>query len=378
MGMEEERRQEIATDREIDVDDDGPPPGFQLIINPQPLLAAANDDEDEDEGPPPGFDSVASKPSPSLISYGSAKNESDGFHDIAKSSKQDDANDADNVGPPPGWEFNSLANALPKPTSNATDLKTESNEEELDEGPPPGWETVLPHQMPPPRTPPLRSSSPVSSNTGNKGNEKKVRIKRPTFSNQPAASPQQLLPANPRPLPQSLSSEKAQLVCGKCRKLCLYPRGSKWVQCPGCQEVNFVLEAHELGQVKCGRCAVLLMYPHGAPAVQCTSCHFVTEIAAHNRRPPLSVQQAQRRGHTVVRAEPRPTEGGAGGRTDCEGRVRGGGEGSREGGEGDRGGGEGVEAAEKGIEAAKREIETVVSFAVWRRLEPSPERRLDH
>ncbi|KAL3615072.1 hypothetical protein CASFOL_040733 [Castilleja foliolosa] len=167
MGMKEKEEKKLAA-QETDEDDDGPPPGFQLIINPQPPQAAANDDEDEDEGPPPGFDSLAAKPSPSLISSGSVKNESDGFHDIAKSSKQDDAYDADDVGPPPGWEFNSLANALPKTTSNPTDIKMESNEEELDDGPPPGWETVLPHQMPLPRTPPLRSSSPVSS-TANGG-----------------------------------------------------------------------------------------------------------------------------------------------------------------------------------------------------------------
>lgn len=39
-------------------------------------------------------------------------------------------------------------------------------------------------------------------------------------------------------------SEKAQLVCGTCRKLCLYPRGAKWIRCPGCQEVNFSLEGN--------------------------------------------------------------------------------------------------------------------------------------
>lgn len=76
---------------------------------------------------------------------------------------------------------------------------------------------------------------------------------------------------------------------------------------------------------------MLLMYPHGAPGVQCSSCRFVTEIGvriscnniimlyfrylikqqinigmylyinvqAHNRRPPLSVQQ------TEVRAQSR-------------------------------------------------------------------------
>ncbi|RYR65647.1 protein LOL2 [Arachis duranensis] len=47
----------------------------------------------------------------------------------------------------------------------------------------------------------------------------------------------------------------------------------------------------QVGQVKCGGCAVLLMYPYGAPQVRCSSCRFVTEIGAHNKRPPWSEQQ---------------------------------------------------------------------------------------
>ncbi|KAK4386604.1 protein LOL2 [Sesamum angolense] len=330
--MEEEKRQELATEGEED--DDGPPPGFQCIITPRPPQeekAEADDDEEEEDGPPPGFHSVGPKSPPSLPP------------DMARSGKQDDIHD-DEDGPPPGWEFSTLVNALPKPLSNTTDIsdvKTESNDE-LDEGPPPGWETVLSHQMPPPRTPPLQPSSTVSSNIemgikqnitrndevlpsvsqgtttpghsspaaplihqlpsselpgdkGKKEEEKRSGDKRPTSGHQPV-SPRQQLPSTTRPsTPATVasSSERAQLVCGTCRKLCLYPRGAKWVQCPGCREVNFVLEAHDVGQVKCGGCSVLLMYPHGAPAVQCTTCHFVTEIGAHNRRPPLSVQQAQ-------------------------------------------------------------------------------------
>ncbi|KAK8642126.1 hypothetical protein V6N13_011485 [Hibiscus sabdariffa] len=43
-------------------------------------------------------------------------------------------------------------------------------------------------------------------------------------------------------------------------------------------DVNFVLEAHQVGLVECGSCAVLLMYPYpyGAPSVKCSSCLCVT------------------------------------------------------------------------------------------------------
>ncbi|KAH7546015.1 hypothetical protein FEM48_Zijuj01G0156000 [Ziziphus jujuba var. spinosa] len=88
-------------------------------------------------------------------------------------------------------------------------------------------------------------------------------------------------------------AEIAQMVCGACRRLLKYPRGARNVQCSCCQTVNFVLEAYEIGQVKCGSCAVLLMYQYGASSVRCSSCCFVTEIGAHNRRPPWSVQQGQ-------------------------------------------------------------------------------------
>lgn len=39
--------------------------------------------------------------------------------DMARSSKQDDIDD-DEDGPPPGWEFSTLVNALPKVTSSTT------------------------------------------------------------------------------------------------------------------------------------------------------------------------------------------------------------------------------------------------------------------
>ncbi|OMO65163.1 Zinc finger, LSD1-type [Corchorus olitorius] len=87
----------------------------------------------------------------------------------------------------------------------------------------------------------------------------------------------------------------AQMVCGSCRELLSYPRGTRQVKCSCCETINFVLEAHQVGLVKCGRdnCGVLLMYPYGAPSVRCSSCQFVTEIGEHNRRPPWSVQQGQ-------------------------------------------------------------------------------------
>ncbi|EEF43270.1 conserved hypothetical protein [Ricinus communis] len=100
----------------------------------------------------------------------------------------------------------------------------------------------------------------------------------------------------PLPLPQPSpppppSSEMAQMVCGSCRTLLSYPRGARHVQCSSCQMVNFVLEAHEVGQVNCGKCEILLMYPYPASSVRCSSCCSVTEIGAHNKRPPWSVIQ---------------------------------------------------------------------------------------
>ncbi|GMH15850.1 hypothetical protein Nepgr_017691 [Nepenthes gracilis] len=92
----------------------------------------------------------------------------------------------------------------------------QEKEEEAAEGPPPGWEST-----PPPLLPPL--------------------------------------------------VESAQMVCGSCRHLLSYPRGSRHVQCTCCQTVNFVLEEHEVGQVKCGNCAVLLMYPYGVQSVRSTT-----------------------------------------------------------------------------------------------------------
>ncbi|XP_012830379.1 PREDICTED: proline-rich receptor-like protein kinase PERK12 isoform X3 [Erythranthe guttata] len=291
---EENNQQIVATEEEEedDDDDDGPPPGFQCIITPPPpppppqpeTTEAAADDEEDDDGPPPGFHSIAPKPPSPLPS-------SDMERDIKQEDIEDDDDDDD--GPPPGWEFSTLVNALPPPKT--TDIETDSkpkftkNDDEV--SPLMSQCTPMQGHSSPATTPPLNQlpSAELPCDTGNKEDDKKIRDKRPT-------SALQQLPPTPYPLTPALKqsiSGKAQLVCGTCRNLCLYQRGAKWVQCPGCQEVNFVLEAHEVGQVKCGGCEVLLMYPHGAPAVQCSSCRFVTEIGAQNRRPPLSVQQDQ-------------------------------------------------------------------------------------
>ncbi|XP_073027734.1 uncharacterized protein [Primulina eburnea] len=217
----EERVEKEEEEEEDDDDDDGPPPGFQCIVTPQLCQAKKDEvDEEEDEGPPPGFHYTAPKPSPAL-------------HSSDEDSKQQDAEDDDD-GPPPGWEFFPMENALPKLPSNSSvfsDANVESNaelnegENESDgdnDGPPPGWEKVLHHQMPPSYTPPSQPSQSVSSEAWNE-EETKDADKRSTSV--PAASPKQYVP-----------TEKAQLVCGTCRKLLLYPRGEKWVQCPGCLE----------------------------------------------------------------------------------------------------------------------------------------------
>ncbi|XP_022777354.1 protein LOL2 isoform X1 [Durio zibethinus] len=128
--------------------------------------------------------------------------------------------------------------------AEAKQPKGDQQQGDEEEGPPPGWQSIPPQ----------------------------------------ASAPQQ---------PLHLSSEMAQMVCGSCRQLLSYPRGTLLAKCSCCETVNFVLEAHQVGVVKCDSCTVLLMYPYGAPSVKCSSCHFVTEIGEHNRRPPWSVQQGQ-------------------------------------------------------------------------------------
>ncbi|KAG2318473.1 hypothetical protein Bca52824_011686 [Brassica carinata] len=134
-------------------------------------------------------------------------------------------------------------------------------EEEEEEGPPPGWESTV---LPPP----------ISAVT--------------TAVNSTTTTTAEI-------------TEMAQMVCGSCRRLLSYPRGTKHVKCSCCQTVNLVLEAHQVGQVKCSSCELLLMYPYGAPSVRCSSCKSVTDIREDNKRPPWSVQQGPLKTFSSVR-----------------------------------------------------------------------------
>lgn len=327
-----------AKKNEVDEEEDeGPPPGFHSTApKPSPALHSSDEDskqqevEDEDDGPPPGWEFFSmANALPKLPSNSADAN----VESNAELNEGESEIDSDDEGPPPGWE-NMLHHQMPpsctpplQPSQAvSSDSEMESKQETSknnDEIPQSESQlTLLPllgQSLPP--TPQLQQLPPSASlaEAGSKEETKDVD-KRPTsvpaaspklyvpagdtkdddkrLISMPAASPKQSVPSASHPSTPNVgssSSEKAQLVCGTCRKLLLYPRGAKWVQCPGCQEVNFVLEANEVVQVKCGNCAVLLMYPFGAPAVQCTSCSAVTEIGANNRRPPLSVQMAQRR-----------------------------------------------------------------------------------
>jgi LSD1 subclass zinc finger protein len=31
-------------------------------------------------------------------------------------------------------------------------------------------------------------------------------------------------------------------------------------------------------QINCGNCRIMLMYPYGAPSVKCAVCHYITNI----------------------------------------------------------------------------------------------------
>ncbi|KAJ4880932.1 Protein LOL2 [Raphanus sativus] len=135
------------------------------------------------------------------------------------------------------------------------DMQTRKKEEE-EEGPPPGWESIVLLPPPPP---------PISAVT--------------TAENSTTTTSTVEIP------------EKAQMVCGSCRRLLSYPRGTKHVKCSCCLTLNLVLEAYQVGQVKCSNCELLLMYPYGAPSVRCSSCKSVTDIREDNKRPPWSVQQ---------------------------------------------------------------------------------------
>ncbi|KAJ8549570.1 hypothetical protein K7X08_033277 [Anisodus acutangulus] len=130
------------------------------------------------------------------------------------------------------------------------------------------------HSSPP--TPPPQSSSSVASSEMemcSKQEGTKNEEVRPQIEKQPMSHLRQMKPIVPQ------SSSHAATVSAKM----------------GQMTISLVLEAHDVGQVKCGGCALLLMYPYGAPSVRCSSCHHMTKNGAHNRRAPLSVQQARRR-----------------------------------------------------------------------------------
>ncbi|KAG9157822.1 hypothetical protein Leryth_000010 [Lithospermum erythrorhizon] len=329
-----------------DADDEGPPPGFSSIQEPpimheeqpsmhqvQPTVQKVlqtvvqdddDDDDDEVKGPPPGF---STPPALSL-----------------------EENDMDEENPPGGLYSRctpelSTPPKTPLATSISSDVKENSNRddiEEEDDGPPPGWHLIPPQQCQPPKVStssplsaisadvemdsrmkdtrnessilPCRSEPAIGQNLSSSASLPKAPQSADTFEtgfhqgghnfaeNNGHQSKRQTVSPSQKPTSMQVSpsacitpseSEMGQLVCGTCRQLLSYPRGAKYVKCAKCQEVNLVLEEHEVGQVKCGGCLVLLMYRYGSPAVRCSSCRFVTSIGAHNRRPPLSEQQAQ-------------------------------------------------------------------------------------
>lgn len=233
------------------------------------------EDEEDDDGPPPGFHCIATQ-----IEENSVKIEKD-----VEINENEDHEDEDFDGPPPGWSSIPPATFQPVHPSDV-EMSDKQKEDENEEGPPPGWLSA-----------PLasQSSEAVLPETGSHEDRTKCTDEG-SQPGQKSVPPLKLLPPTPPQLPPAVSSpsEKGQMVCGSCRLLLAYPRGVKYVQCSSCQTVNLVLEDHQVGQVRCGGCEVLLMFPYGAPSVRCCSCHFVTEIGAHNRRPPLSVQQARR------------------------------------------------------------------------------------
>lgn len=235
------------------------------------------EDEEDDDGPPPGFHCIATQ-----IEENSVKIEKD-----VEINENEGHEDEDFDGPPPGWSSIPPATFQPVHPSDV-EMSDKQKEDENEEGPPPGWLSA-----------PLASQSSEAVLPDTETGSHEDRTKCTDEGSQPgqkSVPPLKLLPPTPPQLPPAVSSpsEKGQMVCGSCRLLLAYPRGVKYVQCSSCQTVNLVLEDHQVGQVRCGGCEVLLMFPYGAPSVRCCSCHFVTEIGAHNRRPPLSVQQARR------------------------------------------------------------------------------------
>ncbi|XP_022848128.1 basic salivary proline-rich protein 2-like isoform X17 [Olea europaea var. sylvestris] len=261
---------------------DCPPPGWEYGTLSQALPAKPQSNtadikmrgkqdgfEDDGDGPPPGWEFHAlsqALPSQPPLNKADKKMDSNELHE-----DEDD-------GPPPGWETTFPHQVLPpyeppmQPSLAVSSGREMGSKKEIKndvEGHPSGSRPEsVPEQLSPPIPPPqlLPSSAPpavcsrVTSrnksppmNGGISDKELggtvdiKIGGERPTsvlYSQplQPMTLPSQPLPPPVMSLPSGQSTEKAQLVCGTCRKLLLYPRGAKWVQCPGCQEVNLVLE----------------------------------------------------------------------------------------------------------------------------------------
>nr|GMD05269.1 protein piccolo-like isoform X4 [Ipomoea batatas] len=273
--------------RSIEEDDDGPPPGWQWNPQQQPLPESI---------PPPGLQSAPS----SNIQMGITQEDDDG--------------------PPPGWQ---LISSQQKPPQTTPPLLPQSvapsalskiwnwigrhclvvwygREDVVSKENKGGnkWEIEWRQSgsesspMQEHSSTPTRHSSVASSDIETATKQQSIKNEHKKLCTD--RGPTQRMVTRLPPAALQISSEVGQLVCGTCRQLLSYPRGSKWVQCSACQTVNLALEGHQIGQVKCGGCTVLLMYPYGAPSVKCSSCHFVTRIGAHNRRPHLAAQQARR------------------------------------------------------------------------------------
>lgn len=306
-----ERVMEEVDDEELE---DGPPPGFNCIPTTPPALSLdacmeAEENAMEEENPPLGNYSRCTPEPPTpprtpLITTVSS--------DINQNSNRDDIEDDDD-GPPPGWNLIPPQHCSSSKISPSSPLSTIPADVEMDSrrNDTRNESNILPCRPEPALGQNSSSSTslskpPVSADTSEtgsrQGGHKFVKTnghqsRWQTVSPSQKSASTQLAPSAHI---TTLESDKGQLVCGICRQLLSYPRGAKYVKCAKCQEVNFVLEEHEVGQVKCGGCLVLLMYPYGSLAVRCSTCCFVTSIGNHNRRPPLSEQQA--RAHRRPRA----------------------------------------------------------------------------
>ncbi|KAL0310647.1 UNVERIFIED_CONTAM: hypothetical protein Sangu_2359400 [Sesamum angustifolium] len=267
--MDEDRKQDIATEREED--DDGRRLDSNHHPRPRRKRLKPMTMREEKNGPPLDFTRRSEIP-PSLPP------------DMARSSKQDDIDD-DEDGPPPGWEFSTLVILLIDCNGSTTvrmqfvilmyfEVLLEVGRGERKGG----QEATLDNCC--------VCTRPVL--TGRKGSASLWYLPQIVF----VSTRSKMGPVS-RDAGKSILSLK--MNCKVVFILIVVSSGGRSVLF----HLKPMKSPHDVGQVKCGGCSVLLMYPHGAPAVQCTTCHFVTEIGAHNRRPPLSVQQAQARDGVV-------------------------------------------------------------------------------